>query len=284
MDPSSGPDYRKSLPVLKNDWQDCTACELGQRRDQVGGNFVFGEGFPRGIMFIGEGPGRDEEKEGRPFIGKSGRILRHVIARLNIERYYITNIVSCRSCGQAYDTEGNPKTRWDRRRGVHIPLILDRPPTPVQMATCMPRLYEEIYLVDPILIVALGAEASKALSRRAITISRDSGTTMKITVPGAGYRPVLTEKRQVWARKVRGQLRTPVAQNEVEYLMVPLIHPAFALRNQSDQRWKNPVQIFVEGMKLAAEIYYRYVLEVFGDRPNIGMLTENDVLEVMQED
>lgn len=234
-------------------------------------------------MFIGEGPGRDEEKHGRPFIGKSGQILRHCIAKLNIERYYITNVVSCRSCGQKYDTEGNPSYRWDRKAGAQVPIILDKPPTPAQMAACMPRLYEEIYLVDPVLIVSLGAEASKALSRKAVTISRDSGTTTTITIPGAGYRPVLTEKKRAWARKVRGELVTPVAQNEVEYLMMPLLHPAFALRNQSDARWKNPVQMFVEGMKTAAQIYYRYVLEVHGDRPNIGIVTEDDILEAMQE-
>ena len=141
MDPSSGPDYHKSLLVLKNDWQDCTACELGQQREAKGGAFVFGEGFTRGIMFIGEGPGKDEEAEGRPFIGKSGKILRHIIARLNIERYYITNIVSCRSCGLAYDTEGNPKYRRDYATKQMVPWIQDQPPTPSQMATCMPRLY-----------------------------------------------------------------------------------------------------------------------------------------------
>lgn len=277
------PDYKKSLLVLRNDWQDCTKCELGQRRDAVGGNFVFGEGIPRGIMFIGEGPGRDEEENGRPFTGKSGKILRHVIARLNIERFYITNVVSCRSCGQKYDTEGNPSYRWDRSRGLKVPIILDQPPTPIQRATCLPRLYEEIYLVDPVIIVALGAEVSKMLSRKAITISRDSGTTMTITIPGAGYRPVVTEKRRVWARRIHGQLVTPVEQNEVEYLMMPIIHPAFALRNQSDARWKNPVQMFVEGMKIASQIYYHHTLEIYGDRPPIGIVTEDDVLEAMQE-
>lgn len=283
MDPSPLPDYRKSLLVLKNDWQDCTSCALGQQRKAKNGSFVFGEGFNRGIMFIGEGPGKNEEKEGRPFIGKSGKILRHVIARLNIEYFYITNVVSCRSCGQKYDTEGNPSFYWDRNRGVKVPRIVDKPPTTAQMATCMPRLYEEIYLVDPVLIVALGAEASKSLSHKAITISRDSGSTMTIEVPGAGYRPILTEKRRAWARKVRGQLITPVEQNQVRYLMMPIIHPAFALRNQSDTRWKNPVQMFVEGMQMASQIYYRKTLEIYGDRPNIGMLTEDDVLEAMQE-
>jgi uracil-DNA glycosylase len=283
VDQSSGPDYRKSLAVLKNDWQDCKECELGVQREAKGGPFIFGEGFPRGIMFIGAGPGKDEEKNGRPFIGKGGQILRHIIAKLNIERHYVTNVVTCRSCGQAYDTEGNPRYRRDYKTKNLVPWIQDGPPTPAQVAACMPRLHEEIYLVDPILIVSLGAEASKALSRKAISISRDSGTMMTITIPGAGFQPVLTEKRRLWARKVRGQLVTPVAQTEVKYLMMPLIHPAFALRNSSDARWKNPVQLFIEGMKQAAQIYYRYMLEVHGDRPNIGIVTEDDVLEAMQE-
>lgn len=281
MDPSSPPDYQKSLQVLKNDWQDCTECELGQRRDASGGNFVFGEGYPRGIMFIGKGPSREDDRGGRVALSKSGQMLRHVIAKLNIERYYITNIVSCRSCAQKHDTEGNPSYRY--QNGLAVPIILDGPPTPKQAEACSQRLNEEIYLVDPHIIVALGGEAAKALSRKAVTISQDSGTTMTITIPGAGYRPVLTEKRKAWARKVRGQLVTPVAQNEVEYLMMPIIDPGFALRNQSDARWNNPVQMFVEGMKKAAQIYYRYMLDVHGDKPTIGIITEDDVLEAMQE-
>lgn len=284
VDPSEAPDYRKTLLVLKNDWRDCTKCELGLQREAKGGNFVFGEGLTRGIMFIGEGPGKDEEASGRPFVGKSGKILRHVIARLNIERYYISNIVSCRSCGQQYDTEGNPSYRWDRHSGTKVPIIVDKLPTSAQMAACMPRLYEELYLVDPLLIVALGAEASKVLAKKAITISRDSGSTMTITIPGAGYSPVLTEKRRLWARNVRGDFVMPVARNEVAYHMMPIIHPAFALQNQSDARWQNPVQMFVEGMRLASKIYYRMALEIYGDRPNLGVITEDDVLEAMREE
>lgn len=244
---------------------------------------MFGEGFPRGIMFIGKGATREDERDGHVALSKGGQILRHIIAKLNIERYYITNLVSCRSCGQKHDTEGNPSYRWDRNSGVKVPIIQDKVPTLPQIAACSPRLNEEIYLVDPVIIVALGGETAKALSRKAISISRDSGTTMTITIPGAGSKPVLTEKRQLWARKVRGQLVTPVAQNEVEYLMMPIIDPGFALRNQSDERWKNPVQMFVEGMKATAQIYYRYMLDVHGDSPTIGIVTEDDVLEAMQE-
>lgn len=277
------PDFRKSLTVLREEWENCTRCELGERRKKVKGNFVFGEGTPRGLMFIGEGPGKDEEESGRPFTGKSGSLLRHVIAKLQLENYYITNAVSCRSCGQAYDSEGNPRFWMDRRRGTMVPIIVDQAPSGAQVQACLPRLYQEIYLVDPILVVALGAEATKVLCRGAVSILAESGTTKKIVIPGGGFHPLLTEKKHLWVRRVRHELIMPVEQNQVEYLMMPLLHPAYALRRQQDERHGNPIQIFAEGMKRAADIYDRYMYEVYGDHPGARDLTEEDVIHAMEQ-
>lgn len=283
MENSPVPDYRKSLSVLRSEWEGCTKCNLGEQRFATGGAFVFGEGAPGGIMFIGEGPGVDEEKIGRPFIGRSGRVLRYAIQRLGIDRYYITNVVNCRSCAQAYDNEGQPRY-WKNRDGTLVPVIRDETPTPAQMAACLPRLFEEIYLVDPVLIVALGGAAAEVLAHRSIRIQAESGATVAIKVPGAGRRAVLTEKKKVWIRKVKGTLLMPHTQNEVEYLMLPLIHPAFVMRKKSDERWKNPVQVFAEGMKKAALIYDRYMFEVYGDRPPARELSEDDIQHAMSED
>ena len=283
MDVPLCPDHRKSLERLRSEWETCTKCELGQRRDAVRGNFVFGEGAKRSIMYIGEGPGKDEEAGGSPFIGKSGAILRAVLAKLRLP-YYLSNIVACRSCSQSYDTEGNPRYRKDYKTGALVPAIQDAPPTPAQMDACMPRLYEEIYLVDPVLIVALGAEASKALSRSALSVMAEAGKTREITIPGAGFHPVLTEKRQLWAHKVRGQLVMPIAQNQVRYLMMPMVHPAYIARRHKDERHGNPVQIFFEGMKKAARIYTRYMQEVYGQSYIPGQLEESDVLGAIGDD
>ncbi len=282
MAPGS-PDYRKSLQQLRYEWENCTECELGQRREAVQGQFVFGEGALRSVMFIGEGPGKDEEAQGRPFIGKSGGILRAVLGKLRLP-YYLTNIVACRSCSQSYDTEGNPRYRRDYKTKAVVPVIQDAPPTPAQMAACMPRLYEEIYLVDPVFIVALGAEAAKSLSSGSMSIIAESGKTREITIPGAGAHPSLTEKRRLWARKVRGELVMPVEQNQVRYLMMSLVHPAYIARKHKDERHGNPVQLFLDGMKKASRIYTRYMREVHGQHHDAGSLHEDDVYQAIGDD
>lgn len=277
----TSPDIRKSLPVLREEWEGCTACDLGVRREAVNGSFVFGEGILGGIMFIGEGPGSEEEELGRPFADRSGELLRHTIERLGLSNCsYITNVVSCRSCAQAYDNEGQPRYRKNYRTKIMEPVINDQPPTPAQMAACLPRLHEEIYLVDPVLIVTLGGAAAQALLNRAVSIQSEAGSAVTVKVPGAGRVPVLTEKKQQWLRKVRGQLVMPTKQSEVEYLALPLMHPSFVLRNSKDARWKNPVQLFAEGMRTAATLYNRYMYEVYGERRPQQELSIEEMQEV----
>jgi uracil-DNA glycosylase len=258
------PNARKTLEVLHDEWEGCTKCELGVRRKDVDGAFVFGEGERRGIMFIGEGPGRVEEEQGQPFVGPSGKILRKVIETLGITDYFIGNCVACRSCGPAYNSEGEMIMRKNRATQEMEPLIRDQAPTPLHIKECLPRLYEQIYLVDPVLIVALGAEAASALRGKPVKITSERGTTEAITIPGAWNVPVLTEKRKVWRRKVRGEIVMPTAQNQVRYLMMPTIHPAYVLRFHGDRRQGNPLSTFVEDIKKAVSIYNRYMLEVHG--------------------
>jgi uracil-DNA glycosylase len=257
-------DDRKPLEVLEEEWAGCTKCPLGERRQEVGGAFVFGEGRKHGVMFIGEGPGQVEEAEGRPFVGPSGKVLRKVIERLGLIDYYITNCVACRSCAQAYNGEGQPIFRKDRRTGAQIPFIRDEPPTPLQIAACLPRLHELIYLVDPVVIVTLGAEATKTLRGKAVSILSERGQSMEVTIPGSWQLPVLTEKRQQWARRVRGELVMPTRRNEVRYLVIPTIHPAFVLRSHGDKRKGNPLESFIEDVKKAVAVYDRYILETYG--------------------
>jgi DNA polymerase len=256
------PDINKTLPVLRQQWSQCQNCELGQRRVQVGGQFVFGEGVRGGILFIGEGPGKDEEKEGRPFIGKSGQVLRDVLKRLGLESVsYITNTVCCRSCAQQFSQEGQPITYDDGR-----PRIVDQAPTALQVQACAARLYEEIYMVDPVLIVTLGGGAAEAMLHRAVTITSECGNPYVVKIPGATHIPQLTEKRQQWLRKVKKQWVMPTAQNYVEYHCILNFHPAYVLRNLKDERKGNPAQRFFETMKLVKRVYNKYLQEVFGQQ------------------
>lgn len=273
------PNYQKTLQELREEWQNCTKCALGERREMVGGAFVAGEGRPGGIMFIGEGPGVDEEADGRPFIGKSGTILRRAIEKLGITEYYISNLVACRSCQHAHNSQGEPLFYKDRETRVMLPRMKDEPPFPIHVDACSPRLYEEIYLVDPIVIVSLGAEAAKALTHKAISITSASGTPQTIEIPGAWSMPSITAKKKNWVRTTGGMLSLPVIQSTVKYLLLPTLHPAYVLRKWADKSMGNPLEVFMRDLKAAVAIYDRYMLEVHGvDRTERELSTE-DMLE-----
>ena len=115
----------------------CTACVLHQGRTNV----VFGCGNREAsLMFVGEAPGQDEDLQGFPFVGRAGQLLNRIIAAMGLKReeVYICNIVKCRP----------PENRT---------------PLPDEVAACSPYLFEQIELVAPKAIVALGAPAAKTL-------------------------------------------------------------------------------------------------------------------------
>ena len=226
-------------------------------------------------MFIGEGPGREEEDNGRPFIGKSGTLLRSIIDRLNIPDIYITNIVSCRSCEPVLDENGLPRM-FRQRNAPSVPMYKDIPPLPLQWKACLPRLQEEIYLVDPIIIVSLGNTAAEALTGGHVTITRDRGTEVTIEIPGAGHRAVLTEKKQVWTRKVGGEVVTPTEQAMVQYLMIPTFHPSYVARLKADHGPTSPFQLLIGDIKKAVSIYDLYMQEIHGRLPSGRPEISND--------
>ena len=276
-------DARKTLPQLRQEWENCTRCELGARRDKVGGRFVFGEGVVRSIMFIGEGPGAQEEWEGRPFVGPSGKLLRGVMEKFNCPEYYISNLVTCRSCEPQLDKEtGLPMTKLVR--GVPTPRLTDIPPLPVQSAACRARLLEEIYLVDPIVIVTLGVPASEAVLGRSVTITRERGRPQHIEIPGAMYKPSLTDKRKVWGRKAHGEMVWPTERNGVRYLVIPTLHPAFVLRKTADLTGRSPFNNFLDDIRLVVKIYERYIIEVHKIEPRFTADAQIDETEAFNDD
>lgn len=116
----------------------CTRCPLAEGRTQV----VFGVGDPAAdLLFVGEGPGREEDLAGEPFVGRSGRLLDRLMWEeigLTRERCYIANVVKCRPPN-------------------------NRDPAPNEIEACRPYLEEQIDLIDPAVIVTLGNFASKLL-------------------------------------------------------------------------------------------------------------------------
>jgi DNA polymerase len=140
---------RSRLAVLQESVKGCTRCELHQARTQT----VFSRGNgSSGLCFVGEGPGADEDAQGFPFVGAAGQLLDRMIAAMGIERddVYVCNIVKCRP----------PKNRT---------------PEPDEMNSCLPYLNEQLQLVEPRVIVALGKTAVQGLFGTAESITRLRG-------------------------------------------------------------------------------------------------------------
>jgi uracil-DNA glycosylase len=271
------PDGRKKLPQLRDEWAACTKCRLGERRLAVEGSFVFGTGKPRSIMFVGEGPGIEEERQGLPFVGKSGQLLRTVLQALRLEQYYLTNIVTCRSCEPRLDAKGVPLQRKNFKTKQMELVYQDIPPPPACAQACLPRLYEEIYLVDPVLIVGLGATACETLMKRSVTITREHGETSHIEVPGATHRPALTPGGK-WARKVLGVMNLPTEQNQVQYLFIPTLHPAFVLRSIQDEDIRSWFRQFYADVSKAVTTYNAYLEAVLGTPAMTSVQPDGDVV------
>jgi len=128
----------KALKIIREDLGDCTRCVLHkQGRKQI----VFGVGNPAAeLMFVGEGPGADEDAQGEPFVGRAGQLLNNMIKAMGIsrEQVYIANIVKCRPPG-------------------------NRTPEREECATCSPFLMRQIAVIKPKVVLALGAVAAKTL-------------------------------------------------------------------------------------------------------------------------
>jgi len=147
-----------SLADLEAGVRGCLACPLGCGRIR----FVFGEGDPGArMLFIGEGPGRDEDLSGRPFVGKAGELLDRMLAAIELDRsrIYITNIVKCRPPD-------------------------NRTPTPAEAQRCLPYLKRQIELVRPRVIVTLGATPLRELLGIQTGITRIRGQWQRLDLLG----------------------------------------------------------------------------------------------------
>ena len=255
--------------MLVDEWTGCTKCSLSDHRQAIGGSMVFGEGRQRGILFLGEGPGVTEESYGRPFVGKSGELLRALLERYKVKNHYITNVVACRSCAPVMNPDtGMPRMNKSRNGGPDYIRYQDQPPNKVQMEACSQRIYEEIYMADPVLIVALGQQAATFLRGNSVKITQERGNPMEIEIPGAGFRPVLSEKKKEWARRVKGQLVMPTERTTVRYIMLPTLHPAFVWRNKHDENPDNPFALLARDIERAKVMYNRHFIELTGVVPD----------------
>jgi uracil-DNA glycosylase len=166
-----------ALAAVRTDIGDCVRCKLHtQGRKQI----VFGVGNPEAdLMFVGEAPGADEDVQGIPFVGRAGQLLTKIIEAIDLKRedVYIANVIKCRPPG-------------------------NRNPEQDEVETCEPFLFQQIDIIKPKVIVALGTFAARALLRTLDPISRLRGRVYD-------YRGAK---------------------------LIPTFHPAYLLRNPASKR------------------------------------------------
>jgi DNA polymerase len=189
----------EAFESLKNETLHCVKCVLSKTCNHI----IFGEGNMNAAIFIiGEAPGRDEDIQGRPFVGKSGQLLDKILAACGFtrdEHVFISNIVKCRPPD-------------------------NRVPTPLEAAACMPWLLKQIELINPKIMILLGATALKYMA-------------------GPDYR--ITRERGNWL-------------NLLNRLAMPVYHPAALLRDPSLKRdtWEDFKKIVLKYRELVNPHHY----------------------------
>jgi uracil-DNA glycosylase len=182
-----------TLERIREDIGDCKRCKLCQQRNKI----VFGAGSSEAqLVFVGEGPGRDEDIQGLPFVGRAGKLLTQMIEAMGLRRddVYICNVVKCRP----------PENRT---------------PEPDEVETCSPFLFRQLNVIRPKAIVCLGAVAFQSLmgSKQSISRLRGQWLDFRGTPMMATYHPAYllrnpNAKGEVWEdlKKVMAHLALPI--------------------------------------------------------------------------
>lgn len=142
-------DQKELLAELEGIVSACTKCRLSKTRTQV----VYGAGNPNAdLMFIGEAPGRDEDLQGKPFVGRAGQLLTDIIKAMHLTRddVYIANVIKCRP----------PE---------------NRNPEPDELEQCRPHIRRQVEIIHPKVIVTLGRFALQSLTEKAFSVSAARG-------------------------------------------------------------------------------------------------------------
>ena len=169
-------DDGNALDIFRQQICDCSKCSLGSTRQ----NFVFGAGNPAaGIMFVGEAPGADEDRQGEPFVGAAGQLLNKIISAMDLRRedVYICNILKCRPPN-------------------------NRDPQPDEIEQCKPYLKRQIELIQPKVICTLGRFAAQTLLRSSDSMGRMRGQAHQYEgIPlVATYHPAALLRNAQWKR------------------------------------------------------------------------------------
>jgi uracil-DNA glycosylase family 4 len=188
-----------TLPVIRTDLGECTRCKLHTSRNKI----VFGDGSSKAeLVFIGEGPGADEDAQGLPFVGRAGKLLTQMIEAMGLQRQqvYICNVVKCRPPG-------------------------NRQPEKDEVDACSPFLFRQLDALRPKVIVCLGATAAQTLLQTNRGISHFRGEWLEYR----GYKMIATyhpayllrnpaAKGDVWKdlQKVMAELGLEIKKNKAK--------------------------------------------------------------------
>jgi len=193
---------RPTLTELREIAAGCTACDLYKRGTQT----VFGEGARDArVVFVGEQPGHEEDLAGRPFVGPAGRLLDRALVEAGIDRstVYVTNVVK--------------HFKWEPRgkRRIHAK------PNASEIAACRPWLDAELAVIQPKVVVCLGATAAQALLGRQFRVSAERGRWVK----------------------------SPLAPR-----VLATVHPSSILRAPDDETRRAEMRRFVDDLRKVAEV------------------------------
>ena len=237
------------LSAMQQAWSRCEACQLCQTRTNV----VFGYGNPDAqVMIVGEAPGENEDRSGRPFVGQAGMLLDQYLSQVSarddvistaeelssikgksaaaeqrrnecrillrdllVQEFYFTNVVMCRPT----DEEGG-----------------NRDPIPKEIEACRSRLLEQIYTVDPVIIIAAGRIASEALIGKKLSITSARGEIFDVEFRGRGL--------------------------DIKYPVLAILHPSYLLRrndfNQTGGEGEKTYYDLLRAMKIVDEYNKRH--------------------------
>ena len=208
---TESPEVIDQLGPLQRQVVACVKCpHLARSRTQT----VFGVGNPNAeLMFVGEAPGADEDAQGEPFVGRAGQLLTRIIETMGFARsdVYIANVLKCRPDMPA-GAPGN------------------RAPTPIEMQTCLPYLREQIEIIRPKVLVALGAVAVEGLlgTRGTMREMRGRWHSFNETPLMITYHPAYllrnqapSEKRKVWEdmMQVLERIERPITEKQRNYFL-----------------------------------------------------------------
>ena len=238
-------DKQQYLNAMYQAWSGCTACGLCQDRQQV----VFGYGNPNAqVMIIGEAPGENEDRQGLPFIGAAGHLLDQYLA-------FVSAREEVQECVKTLNKLRSEDDRYAYRRQLRDLLLEDyyftnvvmcrppenRDPIPKELEACRVRLIEQIYTVDPVVIVSAGSIATTALVGKKVSITSQRGELLDIEIPG---------------RVV-----------PVKYPLMPVLHPSYLLRkNDFNQKGGDGTKTFNDFVRVM-EIVDAYNFRHYGVTP-----------------